>query len=691
MVVRATIATAISLINTVFWVAVVFSTAGPMMLSGLYEARLDRRVVSGMLKGVRTESFTGKDGGREKFYRRVGGLYVVLVGNLEFGKEKTADVGEEVKRAVEKNGSGEDDVDSGKHVENAITPIRSTDKKDIVERSVWDDINTLVKPKDLIQAEDEEKEMRAKDKTPSDEFAKKLTDLQNNYRRTTETRLKAMLDCQASFGAVVGAAVVFFVGSFLFSVIQNLSSVGDNDTSHALAFGMWWMIVPHVAIVSGCLLAGNNPNTLEVIMCSVREPWARQEETAKGWWKSWWQRFYSSVYVPVRMVERGMNKRLWVRRLVKEYPLSKPGTKKEEGSEKTDAKKEEGNEKTIERKDREKEEEDELDIEFDFWDWVMMAGIVVFLMGLPFILAFLTSFYTPAVGLSCRTFTFLLYFCFQVCYMMIWGWEFYAMKPTTLWRTTSAKLAQSTNRVITRNIERDIEKNPKNPIRSPTASSNDNPGISSQLSTLVHKLLLGFIILGSFFTSVFGTFFQLVGLYRNCRCYMPIKYWGSGDFSFGISSNTKDGIAWARKVWLPTGITSIVLMIVTCYIGWWYQRHWRLQFREVVKLLLGPPKKIVVDKDGKDGKDGKKKGPKRPKNLKDGHEGSWVFVPVGTDISKIIGGGEGKGVEKKSVVGVDEIGNASGEGVTPDSGKSLPVKNPERDENVEEIGPADPK
>jgi hypothetical protein len=75
-----------------------------------------------------------------------------------------------------------------------------------------------------------------------------------------------MLACQYSFGATVGAPVVFFLGSFVFTLVSTLSNLGDEDTSLALAFGMWYMIIPHISIVSGLLLAGNNPNTLEGVV-----------------------------------------------------------------------------------------------------------------------------------------------------------------------------------------------------------------------------------------------------------------------------------------------------------------------------------------------------------------------------------------------------------------------------------------
>jgi hypothetical protein len=37
----------------------------------------------------------------------------------------------------------------------------------------------------------------------------------------------------------VGAPIVFFAGAFMYTVFDILSRLGDNDTAHALAFGMW--------------------------------------------------------------------------------------------------------------------------------------------------------------------------------------------------------------------------------------------------------------------------------------------------------------------------------------------------------------------------------------------------------------------------------------------------------------------
>ncbi|KAK6956912.1 hypothetical protein Daesc_002194 [Daldinia eschscholtzii] len=73
-------------------------------------------------------------------------------------------------------------------------------------------------------------------------------------------RLLAMLDSQISFGTSVGAPVLFYIASFIWSVYEVREELGSYVTAHQLAAGMFWMTIPHVALVSCLLLAGNNPN-----------------------------------------------------------------------------------------------------------------------------------------------------------------------------------------------------------------------------------------------------------------------------------------------------------------------------------------------------------------------------------------------------------------------------------------------
>ena len=199
---QAGIAASLGLINVVGWVAVVFSTAAPMILSGLYEASIDRQVLHALERKVRpfkvahvrdrekpVHERTVPANDVRKINYQVHMLYAVLVGNLELWKP------------VE-----------GKDVEKATG-------KSSPELSVaWDHVHRLVKTLDSGT-------------TPQAKEAE---------RKATETRLQTMLQCQASFGATIGAPIAFFLGSFLFSVFSNYETVGDNDTSHAMAFGEWW-------------------------------------------------------------------------------------------------------------------------------------------------------------------------------------------------------------------------------------------------------------------------------------------------------------------------------------------------------------------------------------------------------------------------------------------------------------------
>ncbi|KAE9379309.1 hypothetical protein N431DRAFT_499919 [Stipitochalara longipes BDJ] len=75
------------------------------------------------------------------------------------------------------------------------------------------------------------------------------------------SRLLNLLGAQSSFGELVGSPVLFYLGTFLYTVLDLRNSLANEDTAISLGFGIEWMIIVHVAIVSGCLLASNNPST----------------------------------------------------------------------------------------------------------------------------------------------------------------------------------------------------------------------------------------------------------------------------------------------------------------------------------------------------------------------------------------------------------------------------------------------
>jgi hypothetical protein len=500
IVLRGSWAASVAFADTIIWVAIVFSTAGPMILSGLYEATLDRKVIE-KIQLNELQFLASKDQKTPDLYLRIHLLYAVLVGNLELNYP-------------------EDDSEG--------------------RRSAWDDVKTLV--------------YRTTDKN------------------SIQIRLKGMLGCQASFGAAIGAPVVFFLGSFFFSVFSDLSTVGDNDTSHALAFGMWWMTIPHVAIVAGCLLAGNNPNTLEVIVCGLTSWPSEAPEAPEHYESSYpveklriWMRdtlriaffarpnrrthfwhyldlyrpFYDSVYQPVWMWERGRSKRTWIRQVERYYDNRRLPEGEMEPLKST---------KNYVR--YQKWDYDNFNV--GVRDWIYIIVVTLVLMATPLILAFLTSFYTPTVGLSCRSFTFLMYFIFQFLISLIWLWDFQYEE------------------------------------RSPLTQ--DGTRLPSS-----YCVIMSIGLAGSLFTTIAGTFLQILGVYRNCLCRIPISAWSSGNYSIVVSTNSADDIKYAEHFWLPTGITSIVALILVCYVGWWYQRHWRRRFTVVIDKYLWRDKKSSLN------------------------------------------------------------------------------------------------
>ena len=58
-----------------------------------------------------------------------------------------------------------------------------------------------------------------------------MTDKIKRQINKTKTRLRPMLQCQSSFGPVVGASILFFLDGFVFAQVQSLKSLGDEGTA----------------------------------------------------------------------------------------------------------------------------------------------------------------------------------------------------------------------------------------------------------------------------------------------------------------------------------------------------------------------------------------------------------------------------------------------------------------------------
>lgn len=57
-------------------------------------------------------------------------------------------------------------------------------------------------------------------------------------------------------------------------------------------------------------------------------------------------------------------------------------------------------------------------------DWFLVLTLTLLLLGVPLILAFLTAFYTPEVGISCRSLTITIYGFVQFGQVLLWLWAY---------------------------------------------------------------------------------------------------------------------------------------------------------------------------------------------------------------------------------------------------------------------------
>ena len=291
------------------------------------------------------------------------------------------------------------------------------------------------------------------------------------------------------------------------------------------------MTIPHIAIISGLLLAGNNPNTLEGVVGrkSANEP--RRE----GYFL---ELVYESRYRPAWIWDRGRNKRLWAMRLQRSHHASPDDRLRDK-------------------------------IAIGIQDWVTIFLFAFALIVIPSTLALLTSFYTPRIGLSCRSMTFLTYMICQLCLILLW-----------IWNIQSAVLLDDLSPYMP--VTRIPWRSPPPPGASPR---------SAWYPWLWYPLVI-IIISCATFTAIGGTMMQIIGVYRNCLCDIPITTWHHRNNElFLISTNAADDINRAVTVWTGTGITAVAFLGLVSFFGWWYQKRLRFHFR---KLILDIDQRPVV-------------------------------------------------------------------------------------------------
>ena len=64
-------------------------------------------------------------------------------------------------------------------------------------------------------------------------------------------------------------------------------------------------------------------------------------------------------------------------------------------------------------------------------DWMLLVTLAMLLLGVPFLLAFPTAFFTPEDGLSCRSLTFVVFASVEYTQIALWLWAYAGPPPAT--------------------------------------------------------------------------------------------------------------------------------------------------------------------------------------------------------------------------------------------------------------------
>lgn len=448
------------MLDSVGWIALILIFAGPMMLSGLYEAVLDWKILSAL------KSETGKKLKEEAVIEL---LATVVAGNLQ-------------------------------HRTNEVRP--------------------QVEIKDAL--------------------------LNNANMEAQRTRLLGLVDSQMGYGAIIGAPVMFYLGAFVYTILDLMNKPSDQDAAISLAFGVEWMILVHVAIIGSCLLATNNPSTASVLVGRQPSPSSHsitrsttQQNIAGRLQPGLWQRalkgdlailadIYKTRYQPVTMWSRGRNKRQWVQDSHAFLSHQIPSNALNIG-------------------------------------W--RAHIVIFLatcvlINLPPVAGAVVAWRTPPIGWGCRSLSF-------VCYAGV------ELLITALF-------------LLMHGIK------PSEELGKPADSCKTPAGALAWLwyhcrlpSCITVYILYALSWLGCLFVVLGSTLMQVIGVYRNCFCYVNAPEWYHRDSAIvQVATDTQEQRESSHN-WIIFGGTATAFMGICCLAGWWYQMVIRERYRDVVNSRFG--------------------------------------------------------------------------------------------------------
>jgi len=338
--------------------------------------------------------------------------------------------------------------------------------------------------------------------------------------RAAQVHLSCILDAQMEFADVVGGPVLFYVISFAYALNDGSNDRTDISVSLALAFGMWWMSLVHVSMVSGCLLASNNPSTLRAVLGADFDdndqlgppdhtPLARE---------LWFPLVYPKTFKSAWLWNRGREKHKWTARWIARIPgFVNP-------------------------------------ITIAGWEYILIGLAAILLIVIPSILGLIVAYQTPQTGLSCRSVEILLYTCTQITLIF-----YFVLKSHNISYLPAERIRQ---------------------IQTHTRRKWENIW-QWTLCDILHQLwqlFFGLAAVVAIFISAAGTLLEIMGVYRNCLCLANVGSWLNPNSPIRLQPDPAQVREKSLLWWAPTGWSAIGFMMAVCLAGWWYQLILRKRF-----------------------------------------------------------------------------------------------------------------
>lgn len=283
------------------------------------------------------------------------------------------------------------------------------------------------------------------------------------------------------------------------------------------------MIIVHVAIISGCLLASNNPSAVSVLVGD------RADSRKNAWLPS----VYHTRFQPVSMWGRGQNKLAWLRTFCDQSNLSS------------------GQRKALESMYNQARIGP-----LAYMLWVLLPTLI--LITLPPAAGAFVAWQTPPIGWGCRSLTLVSYASSQLIMVL---WQELLFFTTQSWSSQPWTLPDTWREV------------------APFLWYCSLDILHGKVAQWCVRLVYWMLCTISLFVGVGGTLMQVMGVYKNCFCYTNAQYWLNLKAALvNVASDTYDQ-RHSSTNWIYMGAFATGFMGVCALLGWWYQKSIRTKYR----------------------------------------------------------------------------------------------------------------